>query len=197
MAVLFSRFTDFHIDFSLAPTNRRWRQSILSADWTALRGACGVKLLLSSRHRHAGSRPTLENSPCFLCFLSRDHEGSAARAARGCVRHGGGTQVLVRPGGRVGAQVNGGRLRRDKGRPRRGRGRGRKSHDAPINPHPAIATSGAIAGCCGGPLTPASRRHSALPDTHLPGPPPPSAPTPHALSPPLPRLLVYRPATNR
>lgn len=70
MAVLFSRFTDFHIDFSLAPTNRRWRQSTLSADWLALRGACGVKLLLSSRHRRAGSRPTLENSPCFLYFLS-------------------------------------------------------------------------------------------------------------------------------
>lgn len=185
MAVLFSRFTDFHIDFSLAPTNRRWRQSTLSADWLALRGACGVKLLLSSRHRHAGSRPTLENSPCFLYFLSRDHEGAAARTIRGCVCHGGGMQVVVRSDGRVGAQVDGGRPRRDKGRPRRGRGRGRKSHDAPINPHPDIATSGAIAGCCGGPLTPASRRPSSLPNTHLPGPPPFHSP---------PRMLSLRPS---
>lgn len=97
-------------------------------------------------------------------------------------------QVVTRPGGRVDAQVDGGRPGGDKGRPRRGRGRGRKSHDAPINPHPDIVTSGAIAGCCGGPLTPASRRPSALPDTHLPGPPLPSPSLP---------MLSLRPSLAR
>lgn len=142
MVVLFSRFTDFHIDFSLAPTNRRWRQSTLNADWLALRGACGVKLLLSSRHRRAGSRPTLQNSPCFLYILTGNHEGASDGLTRGCRRHGGVMQVVARPGGCMNAQVDGGRPGEDKGRPRRGRGRGRKSHDAPINPHPDIMTPG-------------------------------------------------------